>query len=122
MRGVVWAGGFFFSSRRRHTRCSRDWSSDVCSSDLGNERVFLDTRVALDQNGVILAIDSKHVDDCGGFSRDEPPGCVVLGQMLSSPYPPEKNPPEIYQVGSNKRPFGAKRGYTRVAHPWVFER
>src|SRR3989449_9324268 len=25
---------FFFSSRRRHPRCSRDWSSDVCSSDL----------------------------------------------------------------------------------------
>src|SRR5438105_9428187 len=26
---------FFFSSRRRHTRSTRDWSSDVCSSDLG---------------------------------------------------------------------------------------
>src|SRR5256884_197202 len=26
----------FFSSRRRHTRCSRDWSSGVCSSDLLN--------------------------------------------------------------------------------------
>src|SRR5947199_302703 len=25
--------GFFFSSRRRHTRCLSDWSSDVCSSD-----------------------------------------------------------------------------------------
>src|SRR6266498_4561189 len=25
---------FFFSSRRRHTRCGHDWSSDVCSSDL----------------------------------------------------------------------------------------
>src|SRR2546428_9875789 len=25
---------FFFSSRRRHARCDRDWSSDVCSSDL----------------------------------------------------------------------------------------
>src|SRR5690606_41115292 len=25
---------FFFSSRRRHTRFSRDWTSDVCSSDL----------------------------------------------------------------------------------------
>ena len=25
---------FFFSSRRRHTRLRRDWSSDVCSSDL----------------------------------------------------------------------------------------
>src|SRR5271165_3922561 len=30
---------FFFSSRRRHTRFSRDWSSDVCSSDLGGGRV-----------------------------------------------------------------------------------
>src|SRR5690606_5896321 len=28
---------FFFSSRRRHTRFSRDWSSDVCSSDLGGD-------------------------------------------------------------------------------------
>src|SRR5690625_7045140 len=27
---------FFFSSRRRHTRWPRDWSSDVCSSDLGS--------------------------------------------------------------------------------------
>src|SRR5690606_41097438 len=29
---------FFFSSRRRHTRFSRDWSSDVCSSDLQHRR------------------------------------------------------------------------------------
>src|SRR5207245_7798870 len=29
---------FFFSSRRRHTRCYRDWSSDVCSSDLERDR------------------------------------------------------------------------------------
>src|SRR5216684_6924065 len=31
---------FFFSSRRQHTRCSRDWSSDVCSSDLYRRRVL----------------------------------------------------------------------------------
>src|SRR5438128_3034823 len=31
---IVWIIFFFFSSRRRHTRCYRDWSSDVCSSDL----------------------------------------------------------------------------------------
>src|SRR5690606_39801712 len=31
---------FFFSSRRRHTRFSRDWSSDVCSSDLGSSKVL----------------------------------------------------------------------------------
>src|SRR3954454_25416049 len=30
---------FFFSSRRRHTRCGRDWSSDVCSSDLQSASV-----------------------------------------------------------------------------------
>src|SRR6266511_2615541 len=29
---------FFFPSRRRHTSFSRDWSSDVCSSDLGSPR------------------------------------------------------------------------------------
>src|SRR3989454_6926843 len=29
-------GGFFFSSRRRHTRLQGDWSSDVCSSDLAS--------------------------------------------------------------------------------------
>src|SRR5437899_7274555 len=33
---MAWFGlySFFFSSRRRHTRCLSDWSSDVCSSDL----------------------------------------------------------------------------------------
>src|SRR6266498_1804928 len=31
---------FFFSSRRRHTRCGRDWSSDVCSSDLKGLFIF----------------------------------------------------------------------------------
>src|SRR2546429_8681057 len=38
---------FFFSSRRRHTRCSRDWSSDVCSSDLLKTRVqeLIDTMI-----------------------------------------------------------------------------
>src|SRR2546422_3880900 len=37
------AYAFFFSSRRRHTRCSRDWSSDVCSSDLpsGSARLVI---------------------------------------------------------------------------------
>src|SRR2546421_8006838 len=33
---------FFFSSRRRHTRSDRDWSSDVCSSDLADpDRRFI---------------------------------------------------------------------------------
>src|SRR3989449_10384426 len=49
---------FFFSSRRRHTRCSRDWSSDVCSSDLSHaiddlarERLSLQMRTYADVAG-----------------------------------------------------------------------
>src|SRR3712207_2292214 len=36
---------FFFSSRRRHTRYWRDWSSDVCSSDLEPERQLSHTQM-----------------------------------------------------------------------------
>src|SRR5260221_3209998 len=38
---------FFFASRRRHTRSLCDWSSDVCSSDLGGPRRQPSTRSAL---------------------------------------------------------------------------
>src|SRR5690349_22075796 len=37
---------FFFSSRRRHTRSLRDWSSDVCSSDLAALRALLKVKEA----------------------------------------------------------------------------
>src|SRR5690625_6207155 len=43
---------FFFSSRRRHTRWPRDWSSDVCSSDLMARFVF--THIAI--SAALLAI------------------------------------------------------------------
>src|SRR5207247_7082790 len=44
---------FFFSSRRRHTRSTRDWSSDVCSSDLVMYAIFksgLDGEIAQIKN------------------------------------------------------------------------
>src|SRR5690606_39868164 len=41
---------FFFSSRRRHTRFSRDWSSDVCSSDLS----FPHVAVCVQKNHLVL--------------------------------------------------------------------
>src|SRR5690606_39689028 len=46
---------FFFSSRGRHTRFSRDWSSDVCSSDLGHP-LRADGEVV----ATILARESAH--------------------------------------------------------------
>src|SRR5690606_39618092 len=45
---------FFLSSRRRHTRFSRDWSSDVCSSDLGRIRQL----VKVLRNTVIRCLDT----------------------------------------------------------------
>src|SRR3712207_6707265 len=49
---------FFFSSRRRHTRYWRDWSSDVCSSDLC---AVLEERIAALEGGTAaLAVASGH--------------------------------------------------------------
>src|SRR5438445_8425953 len=45
---------FFFSSRRRHTRYWRDWSSDVCSSDLDDDTVDW-LPISLVRNGVVVA-------------------------------------------------------------------
>src|SRR2546422_4731740 len=46
---------FFFSSRRRHTRCSRDWSSDVCSSDLGPSHTGRDANIFARVSGTFQA-------------------------------------------------------------------
>src|SRR5207302_3553801 len=54
---------FFFSSRRRHTRFSRDWSSDVCSSDLAQlseTRAALESRLAAAQQS---AGDVRQAED-----------------------------------------------------------
>src|SRR5436305_11001864 len=52
---------FFFSSRRRHTRCGRDWSSDVCSSDLFGKRKRDSAR-----NGKLRGLGySTYIEACG---------------------------------------------------------
>src|SRR3712207_7708654 len=57
---------FFFSSRRRHTRYWRDWSSDVCSSDL---------LVPMDEALAACAIDVSGRPYCG-WSAELPPGRI----------------------------------------------
>src|SRR5699024_2215773 len=46
----------FFSSRRRHTRSKRDWSSDVCSSDLDSASVIYDGVAAAKARDVDILI------------------------------------------------------------------
>src|SRR5436305_11960866 len=57
---------FFFSSRRRHTRCGRDWSSDVCSSDLVLADELLELRRLLGLDALAHAaadrVDERRVD------------------------------------------------------------
>src|SRR5206468_5761306 len=53
---------FFFSSRRRHTRSDRDWSSDVCSSDLRSTmRAGLLVAGALTASGCALTFDATEL-------------------------------------------------------------
>src|SRR2546429_9215177 len=59
---------FFFQSRRRNTRCSRDWSSDVCSSDLNYS--FNSHK---NDNGAYLTYLQN-------FGAPIPPGTVNTGQ------------------------------------------
>src|SRR6266498_5383982 len=64
---------FFFSSRGRHTRCGRDWSPDVCSSDLGE----------LQCRGLGLAVDVFDED-----ANSIPPGKGERGELVcTAPFP-----------------------------------
>src|SRR5690625_6996251 len=51
---------FFFSSRRRHTRWPRDWSSDVCSSELALERGRQTALIAVPRSFLFEHIVPQH--------------------------------------------------------------
>jgi CO/xanthine dehydrogenase Mo-binding subunit len=92
------------------------------SSAHGNERTFRDTRVALDENGVITAIDSRHIDDCGAYPRYEPLGCVIWAQVFPGVYRFKNARINFSQAVTNKCPVGPNRGYSRMQHLWFLER
>src|SRR5690606_39807459 len=79
---------FFFSSRSRHTRFSRDWSSDVCSSDL----VVLDLKEPVqpksfllppnEQYGHRLVIDLEPVRSNAAVKRTTAPAAPPSGRDL----------------------------------------
>src|SRR6266704_4097587 len=69
---------FFFSSRRRHTRSKRDWSSDVCSSDL------IDIRSGLSSGMAGSAVREDPADSVDELERPERLG-EVLGRADREP-------------------------------------
>src|SRR3989442_14498758 len=74
----------FFSSRRRHTRCGRDWSSDVCSSDLflvygPGSRTWLRPNAALVLRSVVRrAGDSLRVEMEIRAGRNGQPSVITI--------------------------------------------
>ena len=94
----------------------------ITSSAHGNERTFLDTRAALDKNGVITAVVSRHIDDCGAYPRYEPLGCVIWSQVFPGVYRFKNARIDFTQAVTNKCPVGPNRGYSRMQHLWFLER
>src|SRR5439155_2068567 len=70
---------FFFSSRRRHTRWPRDWSSDVCSSDLAPDRSVQIVLIPAEQRDRSDLYRTASTDDSGRFAlTDVAPGDYKL--------------------------------------------
>src|SRR5256885_12002894 len=76
MRCVARSLFFFFSSRRRHTRLQGDWSSDVCSSDLTGDAIWIKPRLSWDwyyPDGFALIVSTT-----GSQYLPPPPGTRIL--------------------------------------------
>src|SRR5690606_40048550 len=74
---------FFFSSRRRHTRFSRDWSSDVCSSDLSRYAVSI---VQIDPQKIFSALNVP-ILLLEAASEDDPIPVSAENSALASRHP-----------------------------------
>src|SRR6266702_5745611 len=84
---------FFFSSRRRHTRWPRDWSSDVCSSDLlrvqaivnelGGEKIDIIEWNEKPEQYVANALEPAHVVRVDIVADDKTAYVVVPDRQLS---------------------------------------
>src|ERR1039457_3523671 len=75
---------FFFSSRRRHTRLQGDWSSDVCSSDLGRDGLLLAGDQLRLNRSCGCGPDAREVLLAPGFRVDRHPRVAVPGDPATA--------------------------------------
>jgi CO/xanthine dehydrogenase Mo-binding subunit len=88
----------------------------------GNERTFLNIKVALKKDGELTAVSARHVDDCGAYPRYEPLGGVIWSQVAPASYRLQNLRVDFQQAVTNKCPVGPNRGYSRMQHVWFLER
>jgi 2-furoyl-CoA dehydrogenase large subunit len=88
----------------------------------GNERTFLDIKVALKKTGEITAVSARHVDDCGAYPRYEPLGGVIWSQVAPASYKLRNLRIHFEQAVTNKCPVGPNRGFSRMQNVWFLER
>src|SRR5258706_1971713 len=102
-----------FSSRRRHTRLVSDWSSDVCSSDLVMNRLFLAVHLDVDEQAihhlrhrrVLEGLVRHHVAPmAGGVADGEENRLVLLARpferFFSPGVPVDGIPPVLLEIGT----------------------
>src|SRR3989440_3488715 len=110
---------------RRPTRPVRwtEWRTDFpLSMSHGNERWFLETEVAVKNDGTLLGFRTKALDDAGAWLRYEPLGGVIWAQVTPGMYKWRNIRVDFTQVATNKAPCSPNRGYSRMQHLWFTER
>ncbi len=97
-------------------------SEHLQASGQSNERTFRNTRVALDEDGVITAVDTRAIDDAGAYLRYEPLGAIIWAQVTPATYRFQNLRVDFSQITTNKCPTSPVRGYSRLQHLWFLER
>lgn len=106
----------------RPVRWTEFRTDHILGGSHGNERTFLNIEVPVMNDGTILGIDARAIDDCGAYPRYEPLGSVIWTQVVPGVYKFRDVRVDYTQVVTNKCPVGPNRGYSRLQHMWMVER
>jgi len=87
-----------------------------------NERTFRDVKLAVEDDGTVLGLSYRCLDDIGAYSRYEPLGSVIWAQVANACYQLKHLRVDFTSVYTNKGPVHPVRGYSRMQHLWVVER